>query len=138
MAGGTESWWEGRGLDAGRTLLDIQISYAELVDEGALEFISDRQLRRWFAGRDAISVRETLAVRTHPSRKFWAIMRDEVVPERVLHQLAVDYAGEFLRRVAPVYLDFRTRRALAAKQTGWMTGSASATCRWPRSVRPRR
>lgn len=119
MAGGAESWWAGRGLDAGRSLLDIQISYAELVDEGALEFISERQLRRWFAGRDAITVRETLSVRTHLSRKFWAIMRDEVVPERVLHQLSVDYAEEFLRRVAPVYMDFRTRRALDAKQA-WL------------------
>jgi microcystin-dependent protein len=114
LAGGAET-----RLDEGRTLLDIQISYAELVDEGALEFISERQLRRWFAGRDAITVRETLSVRTHLSRKFWAIMRDEVVPERVLHQLAVDYADEFLRRVAPVYMDFRTRRALEAKQ-GWL------------------
>lgn len=109
----------GRGTNAGRTVLDIQISYAELVDEGALNFISERQLRRWFAGRDAITVRETLSIRTHLSRKFWAIMRDEVVPDRVLHQLAVDYAEEFLRRVTPGYLDYRTRRGLDAKQA-WL------------------
>jgi len=100
------------------------VSYAELVDAGALEIISERQLRRWFDGRPTLTVGEILTVRTHIAWKFWAIMRDEVLPDAMLHQLAVDYATEFLRRSGPAYVDFRTYRGLDAKQA-WLDSRIS-------------
>jgi microcystin-dependent protein len=124
LAEGAGGWWLGRGVDPDRSLLDHLVSYAELVDAGALGIISERQLRRWFDGRPTLTVGEILAVRTHIAWKFWAIMRDEVLPDTMLHQLAVDYTTEFMRRFGPAYVDFRTYRGLDAKQA-WLDNRIS-------------
>jgi hypothetical protein len=113
-----------RVFDRGSSLLDSQISYDELVDAGALEFASEAHLRRWFGGKQTITVGHALEVRAHIARIFWAVMRDEVLPESILHQFAVDYAREYLARLEPVYVDFRTHRGLIAKQA-WLDGQVS-------------
>ena len=119
MTENADGWWIGRGVDPGQSLLDRVVSYSELIGAGALNIVSDRQLRRWFDGRPTLTVGEVLAVRTHIAWKFWAVMREEVLPDATLHQLSVDYAAEFLRRATPAYVDFRTHRALDAKQA-WL------------------
>jgi hypothetical protein len=119
-----DDWRAGRGVDENLTLLDNEISYTELISDGALEFVTETHLRRWFRGRETITVGQALEVSAHIARKFWAIMRDEVLPNSILHQFAVDYAAEFLGRANPEYVDFRTHRALDAKQA-WLDDKIS-------------
>jgi hypothetical protein len=103
------------------SLLDRTISYPELLDDGALEIYPQVQLRRWFRDRETMSVGEALGLRTHVGWIFWAIMRTEVLPGRAMHLLAAQYAREFLTRMTTrgTYIDFRTERALTAKEA-WL------------------
>lgn len=112
---------DGESDDERPSLLDRTVSYEEMIDDGARQIYPQTDFRRWFRDRDALTVREVLAVRTHLSWVFWAVMREDVLPGKILHVLATQYAREFLTRMSarPVYIDFRTERALAAKES-WL------------------
>ncbi|MFI5909929.1 hypothetical protein [Dactylosporangium sp. NPDC051541] len=98
------------------TLLDREISYSELVDAGALELYPEADVRTWYGPGAHRTVGELLSVRTHPSRVVWAVMRARVLPPYVLYRVALDLAERYLRRARHrgVYIDFRSRRGLAA------------------------
>jgi hypothetical protein len=99
--------------------LDTLVRYDTLVARGALDLYDDRLIRRWMRGRDAVTVAEALEVRAPAAIVFWAVLREYLVGARVLHQVAVDVAGEYLQRSRTThgtYIDFRTERALDAKQ----------------------
>lgn len=96
------------------TLLDVEVDFDTIVANGALELYDEQQVRAWFSGKQALTVREVLEVRTHPGRLFWAIMRERVAPATVLRRMAIVMAREFLTRMVAdgVYVDFRSSRAL--------------------------
>jgi hypothetical protein len=99
--------------------LDTLVRYDTLVARGALDLYDERLIRRWMRGRDAITVAEALEVRAPAAIVFWAVLREYLVGAPVLHQLALDVAGEYLQRSRAThgtYIDFRTERALDAKQ----------------------
>jgi hypothetical protein len=100
------------------SLLQSSITYQQVVDAGALKLYAERHVKRWFGGKPELTLEEALSITTHPIHIFWAVMRERHLPAGVIHQLAVDIGREFLARAdgQGVYVDFRSRRVLDAKQ----------------------
>ena len=72
---------------------------------------------------------DALWVLSHPdipdADKLWAVLRDKVIPERILHWLAVRYA----KHILPIYEekypdDNRPRKAINTKKR-WLKGTAT-------------
>ena len=99
-------------------MLDKDYSYDDLVRWGALQLYGETQVRGWFGPRPRKTISDTLALPAPPSIVFWAVMRPELLDERLLHGLAVDLALAVLARIRNDgrYIDFRSERVLATKR----------------------
>jgi hypothetical protein len=108
------------------THLDEIVRYETLVARGMLDLYDEARVRRWMDGREEITVAEALQSGAPTSVIFWAVLREYLVGEHVLHQIAVDVANEVVdrQRAQGTYIDFRFERALAAKQA-WLDGHLS-------------
>lgn len=106
--------------------LGVEVRYDSLVARGALDLYDEDQIRGWLSGRDSMTVGEALTVRAPAGIIFWAVLREFLVGDQVLHQIAVDVASEMARRRREegVYIDFRSERGLATKQA-WLDGERS-------------
>lgn len=104
--------------------LDLDFSLDDLRRWGALEIYDEAQVCAWFGQRARLTIGEAMsAARLRPSILFWAVLRGELVDERLLHGLAVDLASALVSRIRAEghYLDFRTERLLHRKRA-WLAG----------------
>ncbi len=108
------------------TLLNQRITYEQLISWGAANLYSEQHFRPWFGAEDSITVGQVLKLRTHASRIFWIIMREEILPPKLMHRMSIDMCLRFLDRLEGegVYVDFRTRRVLDRGQA-WLRGEIS-------------
>ena len=80
------------------------------------------ELGRLAAGRERWTALDILALDQPPGDLLWVVLRTELIPERVLHELACDFAEHVLylfERVRPE--DGRPRAAIEAKRA-WLRG----------------
>src|SRR4051794_32852741 len=99
-------------------LLERTISYDQVVQWGGTSVYEERHVKKWFGGRAESTVADVLEIPTEASRGLWAIMREQVLPARLMHRVALELCRWFLDRLEQdgVYLDFRSRRVLEAKE----------------------
>lgn len=99
-------------------LLERSIRYEEMIAYGAAQLYQEPQLRKWFGPRESITVLEALKSQVGLSKVMFLVMRPQIIPERVMHHVAVAACQMFLDRLAAdgVYLDFRLPKYLGAKE----------------------
>ena len=100
------------------SLLDRSIRYDEMISYGAAQLYPEPQLRKWFGPRESITVHEALKSKAGVSRVLFLLMRPQIVPDKVMHRIAIAACRMFLDRLAAdgVYLDFRLRGFLCTKE----------------------
>lgn len=94
---------------------------------GATRAFPERQVRLWFGGRSAVTIHAALHTEDVPlAVVYWAVMREQLLPQALLHRLAVRLATQVLDRFgqAGTAVDPRTRAVLAAK-SAWLEGRIS-------------
>ena len=86
-----------------------------------------RQIKELFAGREALNAIDVLESDMPDKEKLRAVLREELVPARTLHKLAVEFARAALmrEREAGREPDERSWRALDVK-LAWLDGKASS------------
>ena len=98
----------------------------DFVNANAFYPSSRRQINKQFAGREALSAIDVLELDIPNNEKLRAVLRKELIPARILHMLAVEFARAALmrEREAGREPDDRSWRALDVK-LAWLDGRAS-------------
>jgi len=104
----------------------LTMTMQEFIDAGAFCGRSRRRIKKLFAGREALSALDVLELDIPDAHKLWAVLREELIPARTLHLLAVEFARAALlkEREAGREPDERSWRALDVK-LAWLDGKAS-------------
>jgi len=100
----------------------------ELIDWSPCEEWPEERIRDAAGDRDPWTALDVLAMEDVPAAdRLWVVLRKELIPTPILHELACRFADEVL----PIYErkhpdDSRPRAAIAAKRA-WMRGELSDT-----------
>jgi len=85
-----------------------------------------KRLEELFAGRETINVNDVLEMDIPDSDKLWAVLREEFIPAKTLHEFACRVAEQALlkERAAGREPDERSWKAIEIKRR-WMQGAAT-------------
>ena len=110
---------------------ELTMTAQEFIDAGAFRGRSRRRIKELFAGREALSAIDVLELDIPNNEKIRAVLREELIPARILHLLAVEFARAALmrEREAGREPDERSWRALDVK-LAWLDGKASSKELW--------
>ena len=105
---------------------ELTMTMQEFIGANAFYPSSRRQIKKQFAGREALSALDVLELEIPNNEKLRAVLRKELIPARILHMLAVEFARAALmrEREAGREPDERSWRALDVK-LAWLDGAAS-------------
>ena len=105
----------------------LTMTAQEFIDADVLYNNSRRRIKKLFAGREALSAIDILELDIPNNEKLRAVLREELIPARILHLLAVEFARAALvrEREAGREPDERCWRALDVK-LAWLDGKASS------------
>ena len=105
---------------------ELTMTMQEFIGANAFYPSSRRQIKKQFAGREALSALDVLELEIPNNEKLRAVLRKELIPARILHMLAVEFARAALmrEREAGREPDDRSWRALDVK-LAWLDGRAS-------------
>ena len=104
----------------------LTMTMQDFIDADAFYPSSRRRIKKLFAGREALSALDVLELDIPNTHKLWAVLRETLIPARILHLLAVEFARDALlkEREAGREPDERSWRALDVK-LAWLDGRAS-------------
>ena len=105
---------------------ELTMTMQEFIDANAFYPSSRRQIKKLFAGREALSAIDVLELDIPDAHKLRAVLREELIPLQTLHMLAVEFARAALvhEREAGREPDERSWRALDVK-LAWLGLRAS-------------
>lgn len=103
------------------TASETTVSYQRIIDWGGDRFVNERLIRRWFGERESVTLDEVFTAEIEPRILYWVLIREAFMSQNSMHQAAVRFCRDFLDRLASsgVYVDFRCRQALDAKEA-WL------------------
>lgn len=106
---------------------ELTMTLQDFIDANAFCDRSRRQIKKQFAGREALSAIDILELDIPNNEKLRAVLRETLIPARTLHMLAVEFAHAALvrEREAGREPDERSWRALDVK-LAWLDGKASS------------
>ena len=106
---------------------ELTMTMQEFIDANAFYPSSRRQIKKLFAGREALSAIDVLELDIPDAHKLRAVLCEKLIPERTLHLLAVEFARAALvyEREAGREPDERCWKALDVK-LAWLDGKASS------------
>lgn len=106
--------------------LSSLITYEDVIRRGALVCLSENAIRRVSNGAPSMTVAAILHLPLDVKVVACAVMHEDVIPGGKMHRVAVGIAENVFDRLTDdkVYLDFRTRRMIAAKRA-WIENEIS-------------
>ena len=106
---------------------ELTMTMQDFINANAFYSRSRRRMKKLFAGREALNALDVLELDIPNNEKLWAVLREELIPARTLHMLAVEFARAALvrEREAGREPDDRSWRALDVK-LAWLDGRASS------------
>jgi hypothetical protein len=108
------------------SVLTQTISFSRIVSWGASKLYKESVLRGFWGKKEELTVEELLKKDAALSRILWVVIRKEILPEKKVHQAALESALFFIGTLKKegVYVDIRSEYALGVKQT-WINGGIS-------------
>ena len=99
-------------------MLEATFSQADVRAWGPPPDWDERAIRAIFRRQARLSVDRMLRVDVAAGVRFWAVMREHLIPRPVIHELAQGLVERVLERALAdgVYADFRSLRAIEAKR----------------------
>ena len=100
--------------------MPLSITIEDLLSWGPCR--DHQELCAMAAGRERWTALDILALDQPPSDLLWVVLRPELIPEHVLHELACDFAEHVLHLFEGVHpSEDRPRAAIEAKRA-WLRG----------------
>lgn len=104
----------------------ICISFEQIVQWGATASYSENVVRKIWGSKDVLVIDEILNLSVHPHFICWALLREEILPSRLLHLIAQDWVADLWLQYKEkgIYMDFRLESLINMKRA-WLDGQLS-------------
>jgi len=107
-------------------ILKTKLNFNQVISWGAASTLGVSFIKQMFDKDNEVSISELLERPIHPHFKCWILLREQFLTKNVLHNIAQDFAEEYIseQRKIGTYVDFRVDRLLDAKRK-WINNEIS-------------